>query len=629
MKSRRNLIQIWLTLLALATFSAKFSSARSQSFTNWNTLTNWTQTSAPSVEWQSIASSSDGTKLAAVVYYGGIYISTNAGVTWTQTSAPIGKDWVSIASSSDGTKLAAVNIDGGIYTSTNTGVTWTQTGAPAQLWYCIATSSDGVKLAAGTLYGGIYTSTNAGATWTQSSAPSEEWQSIASSSDGAKLAAVVYVGGIYTSTNAGLTWTLTSAPKNNTPWQAIATSSDGTKLAAANYYASGGWIYNSTNAGLAWNLTSAPLGNWQSIASSSDGAKLAAVVRNGGIYTSTNGGVTWTQTGAPNEGWFFIASSSDGVKLAAAVYGGGIYTAQAAIQTTILPKLGIVATNNLILLYWPANNGGTNGALQSTVSLTQPNWMSATDIVTATYGSYTAVSVGNSPSARFFRLALVPPTSDGMALVPAGSFTMGDTWDGESDAAPTNVYVSAFYMDTNLVSYSQWQTVYTYATSHGYSFNHLGAGKAANHPVQSVDWFDAVKWCNARSQQGGLTPVYYTDADLTQIYTNGEVTPFANWTASGYRLPTEAEWEKAARGGLSGQRFPWGNTISESQANYKGDTNDYSYDLGPNGYNAIFATGALPYTSPVGYFAGNGYGLYDMAGNLEEWCWDWWGTPYG
>jgi formylglycine-generating enzyme required for sulfatase activity len=216
-----------------------------------------------------------------------------------------------------------------------------------------------------------------------------------------------------------------------------------------------------------------------------------------------------------------------------------------------------------------------------------------------------------------------------LTLIPSGSFTMGDTLDGTANASPTNVTVSAFYMDVNLVSYSQWQGVYNWATSHGYGFVNAGAGKATNHPVQTVDWYDVVKWCNARSQQAGLTPVYYTDAGLTQVYTNGEVTVYVNWTAKGYRLPTEAEWERAARGGLCGQRFPWGNTISESQANYKGDTNSYSYDLGPNGYNTNYATGVLPYTSPVGSFASNGYGLNDMAGNVRAWCWDWYGTPYG
>ena len=75
-------------------------------------------------------------------------------------------------------------------------------------------------------------------------------------------------------------------------------------------------------------------------------------------------------------------------------------------------------------------------------------------------------------------------------------------------------------MDTNLVSYSQWQTVYNWATNHGYGFDYAGSGKAANHPVQTVDWYDVVKWSNARSQQAGLTPVYYTDAGLTQVYTN-------------------------------------------------------------------------------------------------------------
>jgi formylglycine-generating enzyme required for sulfatase activity len=273
-------------------------------------------------------------------------------------------------------------------------------------------------------------------------------------------------------------------------------------------------------------------------------------------------------------------------------------------------------------LVWSNALAGTNYTVQTATSLVGGgNWV-----------NYVQLPVTQAVNTNLL-FAFNPPS--GMALIPAGAFTMGDTLDGESatgesDAIPISVTVSAFYMDVNLVSYSQWQSVYTYATSHGYGFDHGGSGKAANHPVQTVDWYDVVKWSNARSQQAGLTPVYYTDAGLTHVYKTGDLAPYVNWTANGYRLPTEAEWEKAARGGLSGQRFPWGDTISESQANYYGGTtNDYSYDLGPNGFNALFDTGAYPYTSPVGYFAANGYGLYDMAGNVFEWCWDWYGTPYG
>jgi formylglycine-generating enzyme required for sulfatase activity len=208
----------------------------------------------------------------------------------------------------------------------------------------------------------------------------------------------------------------------------------------------------------------------------------------------------------------------------------------------------------------------------------------------------------------------------GFAFIPAGSFQMGQ----DGIATPVHsVYVSAFYLGKTEVAWLDWRTVRDWAVTQNYTdLIGRGAGKADTHPVHSITWYDMVKWCNAKSEKEGLTPCY---AVAGSVYRAGSSAPDCNWSANGYRLPTEAEWEKAARGGLSGKLFPWGDIINHGYANYYSSSESCESPQNP-GPHPIYAVGGLPYSSPVGSFAPNGYGLYDMAGNMWERCWDRYGA---
>ena len=253
-----------------------------------------------------------------------------------------------------------------------------------------------------------------------------------------------------------------------------------------------------------------------------------------------------------------------------------------------------------------------------------------------------------------------PCVPDDMAYIPDGEFDMGDHFaEGEPGELPVHtVTVDSFYMGKYEITNEQYceflnnsftrgqievrdGTVYAVGGTEEYcntkessSYSRILFSGVAftvetgklDHPMVVVSWCGAVAFCNWKSEQEGFEPCYNLSSWT------------CDFTKTGLRLPTEAEWEYAARGGLSGKRYPRGDSIVASQTNYLDSGDPYE-------------TGDYPWTTPVGFYDGqlryktdfnwpgsqssyqttsdvNGYGLQDIAGNVIEWCNDWYDEVY-